>query len=209
MIVTRKFGWSAATIADGVRRGNGARAAHHWRVRYPARRIAGRVQRSNAIREEVCVGEVEYLEAKITDVEFGDEVRVVKPVNLYGCKIGDGCFIGPFVEIQKDTVIGARTRVQSHSFLCEMVTIGEDCFIGHGVMTINDRFAEGGPSYEREDWAATQIGDRVSIGSNVTLLPVQICDDVVVGAGAVVTKDITEPGIYAGNPARKIRSLPR
>ena len=159
------------------------------------------------MRNDLGMPDVEYLEAMVTDVSFGEGVRVVKPVNLYGCTIGDGCFIGPFVEIQRDTVVGARTRIQSHSFLCEMVTVGEDCFIGHGVMTINDRFKDGGPSSAREDWAATHIGNRVSIGSNVTLLPVRICDDVVVGAGAVVTKDISEPGVYAGNPARKIRSL--
>ncbi|MCH7600249.1 MAG: N-acetyltransferase [Myxococcales bacterium] len=150
---------------------------------------------------------VQFIEAKIEDVEFGDDVTVVKPVNLYGCKIGDGCFIGPFVEIQRDTVVGARTRVQSHSFLCEMVTIGEDCFIGHGVMTINDRFQQGAPSAEKENWGAIKIGDRVSIGSNSTLLPVTICDDVVVGAGSVVTKDISKPGIYVGNPARFTRVL--
>ena len=154
------------------------------------------------------MGDVRFHEAKIVDVEFGDNVTVVEPVNLYGCKIADDCFVGPFVEIQRDTSIGARTRVQSHSFLCEMVTIGEDCFVGHGVMTINDRFQHGRPSSERDDWCETRIGDRVSIGSNVTLLPVNICDDVVVGAGAVVTKDIDKPGIYAGNPARFIRTLP-
>jgi len=151
------------------------------------------------------VAGVHFVEAGIVDVEFGDDVTVVKPVNLYECSIGDGCFIGPFVEIQRNTVVGARTRVQSHSFLCEMLTIGEDCFIGHGVMTINDRFDKGGPSFDQDDWAATTIGNRVSIGSNATLLPVTICDDVVVGAGSIVTKDISEPGVYAGNPARLIR----
>lgn len=153
------------------------------------------------------VAGVRFSEADIVDVKFGGNVRVVKPVNLYGCTIGDGCFIGPFVEIQRDTKIGARTRVQSHSFLCEKVTVGEDCFIGHGVMTINDTFAKGGPSYDAQDWRPTKIGNRVSVGSNTTLLPVAICDDVVIGAGSVVTHDITEPGIYAGNPARYLRAL--
>jgi acetyltransferase-like isoleucine patch superfamily enzyme len=87
-----------------------------------------------------------------------------------------------------------------------MVTIGEDCFIGHGVMTINDRFQRGAPSSNREDWGSIEIGDRVSIGSNSTLLPVSICDDVVIGAGSVVTKDISKPGVYLGNPARFIRA---
>jgi acetyltransferase-like isoleucine patch superfamily enzyme len=99
--------------------------------------------------------------------------------------------------------IGARTRVQSHAFVCELVTIGEDCFIGHGVMFINDTFATGGPARGRKDlWRSTTIGNRVSVGSNATILPVKICDDVVIGAGAVVTGDITVSGSYVGNPAR-------
>lgn len=139
------------------------------------------------------------------DVVFGEKVRVVKPVNLYGCTIGDNCFIGPFVEIQKDVSIGNNTKVQSHSFICELVTIGNNCFIGHGVMFINDLFSEGGPAGgDKSKWKSTSIGNHVSIGSNATILPVTICDNVVIGAGAVVTKNITEPGIYAGNPARRI-----
>jgi acetyltransferase-like isoleucine patch superfamily enzyme len=145
----------------------------------------------------------------IRDVEFGPEVTVVQPANLYGCKIGASCFIGPFTEIQAKVSIGDRTRVQSHAFICELVTIGKDCFIGHGVMFINDVFAKGGPARgDRSLWRSTSIGDRVSIGSNATILPVSICADVVIGAGAVVTKDITKPGIYAGNPARFKRELP-
>jgi acetyltransferase-like isoleucine patch superfamily enzyme len=138
----------------------------------------------------------------VKDVAFGARVKIVEPCNLYGCSIGDDCFIGPFTEIQKTARIGARTRVQSHAFICEMVSIGEDCFIGHGVMFINDTFSIGGPARgQKEIWRPTSIGNRVSIGSNATLLPVQICDDVVIGAGAVVTKDITEVGTYVGNPA--------
>lgn len=144
--------------------------------------------------------------AGIVDVRFGRNVTVVEPANLYGCEIGDDCFIGPFVEIQKDVSIGARTRVQSHSFVCELVTIGADCVVAHGVMFINDLYRTGGPARgDRNQWKSTRIGDRVSIGSNATVLPVTICDDVVIGAGSVVTHDITEPGIYAGNPARKKR----
>jgi len=142
------------------------------------------------------------------DVIFGEQVMVVTPVNLYGCTIGNNCFIGPFVEIQKDVIIGDNTKVQSHSFICELVTIGHDCFIGHGVMFINDLFSGGGPARgDKSKWKSTFIGNHVSLGSNATILPVTICDQVVVGAGAVVTKDITEPGVYAGNPARKIRSI--
>jgi acetyltransferase-like isoleucine patch superfamily enzyme len=126
---------------------------------------------------------------------------------LYGCKIADDCFVGPFTEIQSGACIGARTRVQSHAFVCELVSIGEDCFIGHGVMFINDTFSAGGPARGRKElWRATSIGNRVSIGSNATIMPVQIVDDVIIGAGAVVTKNITAPGSYAGNPARKLKS---
>lgn len=139
----------------------------------------------------------------VRDVRFGARVSIVEPCNLYGCDIGDDCFIGPFTEIQRTVRIAARTRVQSHAFICELVTIGEDCFIGHGVMFVNDTFSTGGPARGRKElWRATTIGNRVSIGSGATILPVTICDDVVIGAGAVVTKDITAAGSYAGNPAR-------
>ena len=149
------------------------------------------------------------LSAQVRDVACGLNVRIVEPANVYDCTLGDDCFVGPFVEIQKGVVIGARTRVQSHAFVCELVTIGADCFIGHGVMFVNDLFSTGGPARgRRELWAATHVGDRVSIGSGATLLAVRICDDVVIGAGAVVTRDIVRPGIYAGNPARLLRPLP-
>jgi acetyltransferase-like isoleucine patch superfamily enzyme len=149
-------------------------------------------------------------QAGIVGVTFGNDVTVVEPVNLYGCTIGDNCFIGPFVEIQRDVTIGRRCRVQSHSFICELVTLGDDCFVGHGVMFVNDLFQSGGPAGpNRSLWKATRIGSRVSIGSNVSLLPVSICDDVVIGAGAVVTKDIVQPGVYAGNPAKLLRTLPK
>lgn len=142
----------------------------------------------------------------IVNVRFGDGVKIVEPVNIYGCAIGDNVFVGPFVEIQKDVAIGNRTKVQSHTFICELVTIGDDCFIGHGVMFINDLFSKGGPARgDKTLWKSTSIGNNVSIGSNATILPVTICDNVVIGAGAVVTKDIVAPGTYAGNPARKIR----
>jgi acetyltransferase-like isoleucine patch superfamily enzyme len=144
----------------------------------------------------------------IKNVEFGKNVTVVEPVNLYGCKIGDNSFIGPFVEIQKDVEIGARTKVQSHTFICELVTVGDDCFIAHGVMFINDLFDSGGPAGgDKSKWKKTVIGNNVSIGSNATILPVTITDNVVIGAGAVVTKDVLEPGVYVGNPARKLKEL--
>ncbi len=148
------------------------------------------------------------IQSGIHDVQFGKDITVVHPVNLYNCYIGDQCFIGPFVEIQKDVKIGKNCRIQSHSFICELVTIGEDCFIGHGVMFVNDDFKEGRPANgDRSKWSCTIIGNGVSIGSNATILPVNIADGVVIGAGAVVTKDILVKGIYAGNPARMIREL--
>ena len=151
------------------------------------------------------MGEPRRIQSGIVDVEFGEGVTVIEPTNIYGCKIADNVFIGPFVEIQRRVAIGARTRVQSHAFICELVTIGEDCFISHGAMFINDPFRIGGPARgDQTQWKETVIGNRVSIGTNATIMPVSICDDVVVGAGSVVTKDITESGTYAGNPARKI-----
>lgn len=149
-----------------------------------------------------------YYQASIVNVQFGENVKIVQPSNIYGCKIGDNCFVGPFVEIQKDVMIGSNTKIQSHTFICELVTIGDSCFIGHGVMFINDLFSHGGPAQgKKELWMSTKIGNHVSIGSNATILPVEICDHVVIGAGSVVTKNILKPGIYAGNPAKLIRSL--
>jgi len=148
------------------------------------------------------------LQVGIKNVSFGENVKVVEPVNIYGCTIGANSFIGPFVEIQKDVTIGSHTKIQSHSFICELVTIGDHCFIGHGVMFINDLFKTGGPAQGNKAlWCETKIGNHVSIGSNATILPVNICDHVVIGAGAVVTKNITESGIYVGNPAKKIREF--
>ena len=144
----------------------------------------------------------------ILNARFGQGVTVVAPVNIYGCDIGENVFVGPFVEIQKDVSIGARTKIQSHAFICELVTIGSDCFIGHGVMFVNDLFQSGGPARgDKTKWQSTNIGNHVSIGSNATILPVSICENVVIGAGSVVSKDIVSPGIYAGNPARLLRTL--
>ena len=148
------------------------------------------------------------IEASIRDVVCGDGVKIVEPCNLYECYLADNVFVGPFVEIQKGVMVGARTKVQSHSFVCELVTIGEDCFIGHGVIFINDTFANGGPAGgDLNKWKATKVGNHVSLGSNATIMPVEICDYVIVGAGSVVTKDICESGVYAGNPCRKLREI--
>lgn len=144
----------------------------------------------------------------IINVQFGKNLTVVEPVNLYGCKIGDNNFIGPFVEIQKGVLIGNNCKIQSHSFICELVEIGNDCFISHGVKFINDLFSSGGPAQgDHEKWKKTIIGDKVSIGTNSTILPVKIVSNVVIGAGSVVTKDINQPGIYVGNPAKKIKDI--
>lgn len=153
------------------------------------------------------MNEPELRTVAIVDVKFGKNVTVVQPVNLYGCKIDDESFVGPFVEIQRGTEIGKRCRIQSHAFVCELVTIGDDCFISHGAMFINDPLVTGGPAGKPELWRKTNVGNRVSIGTNATILPVAICDKAVIGAGAVVTKDITEPGFYVGNPARLLRRL--
>lgn len=143
--------------------------------------------------------------AGVVDVTAGKGVVIVEPANVYGCILGDDVFVGPFVEIQKGVKIGARTRIQSHAFICELVTIGEDCFISHGAKFVNDDFSRGGPARgDQALWRKTGVGNRVSIGTNATIMPVTICDDVVIGAGAVVTKSIVESGLYAGVPARKI-----
>ncbi|RAX57920.1 UDP-3-O-(3-hydroxymyristoyl)glucosamine N-acyltransferase [Helicobacter monodelphidis] len=152
--------------------------------------------------------QVRSLQVGIREVTFGENVSIVEPCNLYECVLGDGVFVGPFVEIQRGVKIGKNTKVQSHCFICELVEIGNSCFIGHGVMFINDLFAKGGPAGgDRLAWKKTTIGDYVSIGSNATILPVNICDGAVIGAGSVVTKDICIKGIYAGNPAKLLRRL--
>lgn len=144
----------------------------------------------------------------IVDTTFGVDVRIKEPVNIYGCSIGDNVQIGPFVEIQKNVSIGKGTKIQSHSFICELVSIGKECFIGHGVMFINDLFTEGkAAGGDQSKWKSTQISNNVSIGSNATILPIKICENVVIGAGSVVTKDVTKSGVYAGNPAKLIRLL--
>lgn len=143
----------------------------------------------------------------LSNNNLGHNVQIINPCNIYGATLHDNVFIGPFCEIQKDVTIGENTRVQSHSFICSLVNIGQNCFIGHGVMFVNDLFKDGGPAASALGWKATNIGNNVSIGSNATILPVNICDGVVIGAGCVVVKDIVEPGFYVGNPCRKIRDI--
>ena len=146
----------------------------------------------------------EIREVSVRDVIAGERVVITLPANVYEATLGDDVFVGPFCEIQRGVSIGARTRIQSHTFVCELVTIGEDCFVGHGVMFVNDLLRGGPARGDRSRWLPTSIGNRVSIGSNATILPVTICDDVVIGAGSVVTRDISEPGTYTGSPARRM-----
>lgn len=141
------------------------------------------------------------------DIEHGPNCKISSFSNLYGCKLGSNVFVGPFCEIQKNVTVGDNTRIQSHSFICEFVDIGSNCFIGHGVVFTNDLFTIDGPARgDTSKYSSTFIGDNVSIGSGATFLPVKVVDNVVIGAGSVVTKDILLPGIYAGNPARLLRS---
>ena len=140
----------------------------------------------------------------IKNIEYGLNFKFIEPVNLYGCKFEDNVFIGPFVEIQNNVKVGSNTRIQSHSFICSNVEIGENCFIGHGVVFTNDKFSNGKVNFDKP-FENTNIGNNVLIGSNSTILPITIVDGVVIGAGSVVTKNINDPGVYAGNPAKKIR----
>lgn len=146
-------------------------------------------------------------QSAVRNVTCGENVVVYEPANLYDCILEDNVFVGPFVEIQGNTQIGADSKIQSHTFICEYVTIGSRCFIGHGVMFANDMFRQGKPNADRTSWGRITIGNDVSIGSGATILAVTICDGAVIGAGSVVTKSITEKGVYAGNPAKLLRLL--
>ena len=150
------------------------------------------------------------------DVFLGQNVRILQPdlVNLYGCSIGDETKIGAFVEIQKNATIGARCKVSSHSFICEGVTIEDEVFIGHGVMFTNDLYPravnEDGSLQSDRDWQVikTTVKRRASVGSNATIIAgVTIGESAMVGAGAVVTKDVADFSIVAGVPARVIGTV--
>lgn len=147
-------------------------------------------------------------------VKLGKNVRLIAFANLYGCEIGDETFIGPFVEIQSDVKVGRRVKIQSHTFVCSGVTIEDEAFIGHGVMFTNDLFPRStnadGTMQGAKDWKCvpTVIGRRASIGSNVTILcGVTIGEEAIVGAGAVVTKNVPPRAVVAGNPAKLLRTL--
>ena len=148
------------------------------------------------------------------DVILGENVFLGDFINLYGCSIGDGTKIGPFVEVQKNATIGKQCKISSHTFICEGVEIEDEVFIGHGVMFINDRFpkatAESGSLQTEEDWEVipTYIKQGASIGSNATILcGITIGARAIIGAGSVVIADVPENVIVAGNPARIIRKI--
>lgn len=151
----------------------------------------------------------------IDDVTFGDDVRVGPFSNLYGCSIGAGTRVGPFVEIQRDVTVGERCKVQSHTFICTGVHIGDEVFVGHGVMFINDLHpratTELGLLQSADDWTllSTDVEDGASIGSGAVILAgVRIGAGALVGAGAVVTKDVAAGTTVAGVPARLLAAHP-
>jgi len=156
------------------------------------------------------------METKIiaTTVKLGQNVSLGHFINLYGCTIGDGTKIGPFVEIQKNAFIGKNCKIQSHSFICEGVTIEDEAFVGHGVMFTNDKYpratADSGSLQTESDWKVipTVIKRRASIGSNATIMcGVTVGDEAIVGAGSVVLHDVPARTIVAGNPAKVIRKI--
>ena len=158
-----------------------------------------------ALREYCCIAD---------DVVLGEGVTLAKFINLYGCTIGDGTKIGSFVEVQKNATIGSMCKISSHTFICEGVRIGDNSFIGHGVVFINDNYPRSanpdGTLEAEEDWAGrfveSVIGDNVTIGSNATVLgSVTVGDGSMIGAGSVVTKNVPPGEIWAGNPAVFIR----
>jgi acetyltransferase-like isoleucine patch superfamily enzyme len=148
------------------------------------------------------------------DVKLGKDVKLAKFINLYGCEIGDETKIGAFVEIQKNASVGRRCKISSHTFICEGVTIEDHVFVGHGVMFINDSYPRAttadGSLQTESDWKVerTLVKTGASIGSGATVLAnVTIGERAIIGAGAVVTRDIPADSIVAGNPARVLRSL--
>jgi UDP-2-acetamido-3-amino-2,3-dideoxy-glucuronate N-acetyltransferase len=148
------------------------------------------------------------------DVKLGRDVTIIDFVNLYGCEIGDETKIGTFVEIQRGVTVGTRVKISSHTFICEGVDIEDFVFVGHGVMFINDRFPRAvnasGEMKGKDDWTEerTRVRKGASIGSNATILcGITIGEGAIVGAGSVVTRDVPDRAVVAGNPAKVLRML--
>src|SRR6202451_3155784 len=148
------------------------------------------------------------------DVKLGQDVKLSKFINLYGCDVGDETKIGAFVEIQKNAKVGKRCKISSHTFICEGVTVEDNFFIGHGVMFINDSYpratAADGKLQAEADWKVerTVVKKGASIGSGATILSnISIGENAIVGAGSVVTKDVPANCIVAGNPAKLLRHI--
>ena len=148
----------------------------------------------------------------LDDVDFGEDVVVYPFTNLYGCRVGDGTRIGPFVEVQRGAVIGARCKIQSHSFICTGVEIADEVFVGHGTMFINDRFPRAtnaaGVLATEEDWdlERTVVEQGATLGSSTVVMGgVRIGSGALIGAGAVVTHDVAAGETVAGVPARVLR----
>ena len=134
----------------------------------------------------------------VVDCQLGSGCQIWRYVNLYGCEIGDESMVGSFVEVQSDAIVGDRCRLQTHAFVCSRVELGDDVFVSHGAKFINDRHPPGG---DADEWESTVVGDGAAIGTNATLLPVEVGENALVGAGAVVTEDVPANAIVVGNPA--------
>lgn len=147
---------------------------------------------------------------QIKNIKHGSNFKVIEPVNIFDSQFGDNVFIGAFCEIQNDCFVGSNTVISSHSSICSHVKIGENCFIGHGVIFVNDKFNNKLSYAEKKkdtnSWLKkTSVGNNCQIGSNATIVASKITSNVIIGAGSVVIKDIIKPGVYAGNPAIKIK----
>lgn len=134
----------------------------------------------------------------VKDCSIGDNTTIWRFCNIYGCHIGAGVMVGSSVEIQEDVTIGDNSRIQSHAFICSLVEIGSDVFVSHGAKFVNDLYP---PSGDPDNWEATTVKDGGSIGTNATVLPVEIGENALVGAGAVVIDDVPPNAVVAGNPA--------
>lgn len=137
----------------------------------------------------------------VKDCSIGSDTRIWRFVNMYGATVGNNSMIGSFVEIQEDTEIGNRCRIQTHAFVCSLVTIEDDVFVSHGAKFINDLRP---PSGDRDEWEPTIVKEGASIGTNATLLPVTVGENALVGAGAVVVDDVPPSAVVVGNPAEVV-----